>query len=80
MRRRLVDWIDRTAGLWFSRALAVLCVVAGSAAVIPALLWLRRELRWEVIIPLGAGSGFIWLGVWLWRARKRLSDFDWSGM
>lgn len=45
--------------------------------------------RWSVIeprfaratlIPLVAGVGFLALGVWMWRAKKRISDLDWSGV
>ncbi|HEX9893563.1 MAG TPA: hypothetical protein VGA78_06545 [Gemmatimonadales bacterium] len=41
---------------------------------------LRQGFSWPLLMPLVAGLGFIWIGGWLWRVRRRLSEYDWSGM
>jgi hypothetical protein len=39
-----------------------------------------QGLTWSLLLPLGATIGFGWIGLWLWRVRRRLSEFDWSGL
>lgn len=41
---------------------------------------IEPTFAWATLIPLGAGLGFLALGVWLWRVKKRISDLDWSGV
>lgn len=74
--RRFIDWVDRATGLVLARFLAVLCVLGGGAALVSAVLTMRRAFAWSLLFPLLGGLFFLGAGFWLWRSKKRLSDFD----
>jgi hypothetical protein len=79
--RRMLDWLDSTLGKWFGRALGTLCLVVGAGGILSAVLgWRSRGFGWVFLIPLGAGLVFTGLGIGLWRYKRRLSDYDWTGV
>ena len=79
--RRLLDRVDQVLGRAFARVLAVVCLLAGLASFGTGVWSLRTQgFTWGLLLPLAAGLGFSWIGIWLWRVRRRLSDLDWSGV
>jgi hypothetical protein len=79
--RKILDRLDSVLGRVFARVLGSICLLAGAAALVSGVLAIRAQgVTWGLLLPLAAGVGFGWLGIWLWRARRRLSDYDWSGV
>ncbi|HET9465038.1 MAG TPA: hypothetical protein VFO71_05895 [Gemmatimonadales bacterium] len=77
--RRTIDWLDRMLGKWFSRTLGTLCLMAGGGSLLMAVFAFRSNgFGWLLLLPLGAATVFIWLGISLWRYKGRLSEYDWS--
>lgn len=79
--RNLLDRVDSVLGRLLARVLGAVCLIAGLAALSSIVLAVRAGgFRWALLLPAGAGVGFCWIGLWLWRARRRLSEYDWSGL
>ena len=79
--RRLLDRVDQVLGRAFARVLGAVCMVAGLGAFGTGVWSIRVQgFTWGLLLPLAAGVGFGWIGIWLWRTRRRLSEFDWSGV
>ena len=79
--RKFLDRVDQVLGRAFARGLGVLCLLAGLMAFGMGVWGYRTQgFTWGLLLPLGAGIGFCWVGLWLWRTRRRLSEFDWSGV
>ena len=79
--RKAIDRADYVLGRAFARVLGVVCLLAGLGAFGMGVWGLRAQgFSWGLLLPFGAGIGFTWIGLWLWRIRRRLSEFDWSGL
>ena len=79
--RKFIDRVDHVLGRAFARVLGGLCLLAGLGSFAMGLYGFRAQgFTWSLLLPFGAGLGFSWIGFMLWRTRRRLSEFDWSGM